>query len=127
MSKDFKDLHPINLDFDFEHGIPAVHYPMTYPNWPESLYKISNWPAPGCDAELEFTGWRDEGIAKHDTISISNYLSPAPPVLVIKGPEAINFFEDHLVNSFKKFPINSAKHILILKYERKVICEKFSV
>ncbi|MGI6218231.1 MAG: hypothetical protein ACOYIK_11550, partial [Coriobacteriales bacterium] len=91
MTENFNEKSPINMEFDFSAQQPLMHYPMTYPTWPEQIPLQANWPAPGCFAELEFTGWRDEGIAKHETISISNYLSPAPPVLRITGPDAMRF------------------------------------
>jgi vanillate/3-O-methylgallate O-demethylase len=113
MTEGFPEKTPIQMEgFDFQ-AQPLMHYPTTYPTWPEQIPLQANWPAPGCFAELEFTGWRDEGIAKHETVSISNYLSPALPVIVVSGPDALRFFEDHLVNGFKKFPIGRAKQAIM--------------
>lgn len=123
MADDYMNEHPINLDFDFAHTEPYRHYPATYPTWNETLWLTSNWPSEGQFAELEFTGWRDEGIAKHETATVANYLSPAMPVITVSGPDAMKFFEDHLVNSFKKFPIGSAKHAIMCNDKGEMIMQ----
>lgn len=121
MQKSFQELHPIDLSKATNQ--PFIHYPPVFPGWLEPRITYSNWPAPGYEIELEFTGWRDEGIAKHDTCSVCNFLTPPLPVLIIRGPEAMKFFSEHLVNSFAKFSINTGKHAIMCNEDGNMIMQ----
>lgn len=123
MKEKFINQYPINVDFDFAHTTSLKHHPSVFPIWPESLFLQSNWPVEGAFMELEFTGWRDESLAKHNTCAVSNSLSPAPPVHIIKGPEALKFFSEHLVNSFAKFQIGTGKHAIMCNDDGNIIMQ----
>jgi glycine cleavage system aminomethyltransferase T len=61
---------------------------------------------------LEYTGWRDETMAWKESAYLGAMLNPMPTSRV-KGPDALRFFTDVCVNSFKKFAIGTGKHAIM--------------
>lgn len=70
----------------------------------------------------EFTGWVDECESWKNTAYIGDW-SPLENKVIVKGPDAIRFFEDISVNSFAKFEIGQAKHSIQCTDDGKIICE----
>lgn len=57
----------------------------------------------------EYTGWIDESESWKTSAYIGDW-SALPNKLVVKGPDAMRFFQDLSVNSFANFPVGRAKH-----------------
>jgi len=70
----------------------------------------------------EFTGWIDESESWKTTASIGDW-SPLPNKVIVKGPDAIRFFEDISVNSFARFEVGRAKHCIQCAEDGKIVCE----
>jgi glycine cleavage system aminomethyltransferase T len=69
----------------------------------------------------EYTGWVDEQMSWKETCFIGDW-SPLSK-LRVTGPDAIRFFADISVNSFAKFAIGQAKHIILCNDDGKVMGE----
>jgi vanillate/3-O-methylgallate O-demethylase len=59
----------------------------------------------------EYTDWIDESMSWKETVYIGDW-SPLEKFRV-KGPEALKFFSSIAVNSFAKFDVGQAKHIIL--------------
>lgn len=70
----------------------------------------------------EYTGWVDECQSWKNTAYVGDW-SPLPNKLVVKGPDAIRFFQDISVNSFAKFDVGQAKHCIQCADDGKIMCE----
>ncbi|HWI85854.1 MAG TPA: hypothetical protein VNT42_05955 [Sphingomonas sp.] len=70
----------------------------------------------------EFTGWVDECQSWKTTAYVGDW-SPLPNKIIVKGPDAIRFFQDISVNSFEKFEIGQAKHCIQCADDGKIMCE----
>ncbi|SCC29999.1 aminomethyltransferase [Pseudarthrobacter enclensis] len=70
----------------------------------------------------EFTNWIDESESWKTTAYIGDW-SALSNKLVVKGPDAIRFFQDISVNSFKNFQVGRAKHSVQCSAEGRVIAE----
>jgi glycine cleavage system aminomethyltransferase T len=80
------------------------------------------FPARGGSYEpFEYTGWIDESMSWKETCYVGDW-SPLNKFLV-KGPDALKFFSDVAVNSFAKFAVGQAKHIIMCNRNGKVITE----
>lgn len=69
----------------------------------------------------EYTDWIDESMSWKDTLYIGDW-SPLAKMRV-KGPDAIKFFSSIAVNSFVKFDIGQAKHIILCNNAGKIMGE----
>lgn len=69
----------------------------------------------------EYTGWVDESVSWKKTCYIGDW-SPLLKILV-SGPDALRFFSDISVNSFAKFDIGQAKHVIFCNAEGMVMGE----
>lgn len=56
-----------------------------------------------------YTNWRDETLSWKKDCYLGANLS-CFPAMVVKGPDTLKFISDISVNSFKNFPVGSAKH-----------------
>jgi glycine cleavage system aminomethyltransferase T len=61
---------------------------------------------------LEYTGWRDETMAWKESAYLGAMLNPMPTSRV-RGPDALKFFTDVCVNSFKRFAVGTGKHAIM--------------
>ncbi len=69
----------------------------------------------------EFTDWLDESMSWKDTCYIGDW-SPLQKMRV-QGPDALTFFSSIAVNSFAKFDIGQAKHIILCNGSGKIMGE----
>lgn len=69
----------------------------------------------------EFTDWITESLSWKEACYIGDW-SPLPKIMV-EGPEALRFFSDFGVNSFAKFAIGQAKHVVMCSEQGKVAGE----
>lgn len=69
----------------------------------------------------EFTDWIDESMSWKDTLYIGDW-SPLAKMRV-RGSEALEFFSSIAVNSFAKFDIGQAKHIILCNRAGKIMGE----
>lgn len=69
---------------------------------------------------LEFTGWKDEVMSWKKTCYIHAGLAPSS-CFRVKGPDAMQFWADHCVNSFAKFPVGALKHAIMCNDEGLII------
>jgi vanillate/3-O-methylgallate O-demethylase len=70
---------------------------------------------------FEYSGWIDESMSWKTTCYIGDW-SPLGK-LKVKGPDALKFFSDISVNSFAKFDIGQAKHVVFCNGAGKVMGE----
>lgn len=70
----------------------------------------------------EFTGWIDESESWKHTAYVGDW-SALTNKIVVKGPDAVRFFQDISVNSFEKFAVGQAKHCIQCAPDGKVMCE----
>jgi vanillate/3-O-methylgallate O-demethylase len=71
---------------------------------------------------FEFTGWMDESESWKKTAYVGDW-SALPNKLVVRGPDAIRFFQDISVNSFARFDVGQAKHSIQCAPDGKIVCE----
>jgi vanillate/3-O-methylgallate O-demethylase len=69
----------------------------------------------------EYTDWIDESMSWKETVYIGDW-SPLEKFR-IKGPEALKFFSSIAVNSFAKFDVGQAKHIILCSKAGKIMGE----
>lgn len=69
----------------------------------------------------EYTDWIDESMSWKDALYIGDW-SPLEK-LHVTGPEALKFFSDISVNSFAKFEIGQAKHVVFCNSQGKIMGE----
>ncbi len=69
----------------------------------------------------EYTDWLDESMSWKDTCYIGDW-SPLQKMRV-QGPDALAFFSSIAVNSFAKFEIGQAKHIILCNGSGKIMGE----
>lgn len=69
----------------------------------------------------EYSDWIDESMSWKDALYIGDW-SPLAKMRV-KGPDAIRFFSSIAVNSFAKFEIGQAKHIILCNTSGKIMGE----
>ena len=70
----------------------------------------------------EFTGWIDESESWKNTAYVGDW-SALTNKIVVKGPDALRFFQDISVNSYAKFAIGQAKHCVQCAPDGNVMCE----
>src|SRR5262245_53348157 len=70
---------------------------------------------------LEYTDWIDESMSWKEMLYIGDW-SPLGKMRV-RGPEALKFFSSIAVNSFAKFDIGQAKHIILCNRAGKIMGE----
>lgn len=70
----------------------------------------------------EFTGWVDECQSWKTTAYIGDW-SPLSNKIIVKGPDAVRFFQDISVNSFSKFDVGHAKHCIQCADDGNIMCE----
>lgn len=58
---------------------------------------------------FEYTNWVEEMMSWHDNCYIHAGLNPAN-IYRVSGPDALQFFSDICVNTFKNFPVGKGKH-----------------
>jgi vanillate/3-O-methylgallate O-demethylase len=69
----------------------------------------------------EFTGWQDEQMSWKTSCYIGDWSFLMD--VAVEGPDALRFFRDTCINSFEKFDIGQAKHIVQCSADGKVITE----
>jgi len=69
----------------------------------------------------EYTDWIDESMSWKDTLYIGDW-SPLEKIRV-KGPDTLAFFSSIAVNSFAKFDVGQAKHIILCNRFGKIMGE----
>jgi len=69
----------------------------------------------------EYSGWQDEQMSWKTTCYVGDWSFLVD--VQIEGPDALKLFEDSCVNSFAKFDIGQAKHIIQCNSAGKVIAE----
>jgi glycine cleavage system aminomethyltransferase T len=69
----------------------------------------------------EYTDWIDESMSWKETLYIGDWTPLAK--IHVKGPDAINFFASIAVNSFAKFAIGQAKHVIFCNEGGKIMGE----
>lgn len=69
----------------------------------------------------EYTDWIDESVSWKDTLYIGDW-SPLAKFRVV-GPDALTFFSSIAVNSFAKFDIGQAKHVILCNGAGKIMGE----
>jgi vanillate/3-O-methylgallate O-demethylase len=67
----------------------------------------------------EYTDWMDESMSWKETLYIGDW-SPLGKFRV-SGPEALKFFSSIAVNSFAKFDVGQAKHIVLCNADGKIM------
>lgn len=70
----------------------------------------------------EFTGWVDESKSWKETAYVGDW-SPLTNKVIVKGPDAVRFFQDISVNSFANFEVGQAKHSIQCAEDGKIMCE----
>ena len=70
----------------------------------------------------EFTNWIDESESWKQTAYVGDW-SSLPNKIVVKGPDAVRFFQDLSVNTFKNFEVGRAKHSVQCSRSGRVITE----
>ncbi|MDR1579367.1 MAG: hypothetical protein LBS35_03340 [Synergistaceae bacterium] len=71
--------------------------------------------------KMEYTGWQDENLSWKEDCYIGDWSQMVE--FRVKGPQALKFFSDYAVNSFEKFAIGRAKHVIFCNIDGKVIGE----
>lgn len=66
-----------------------------------------------------YTGWMDEELAWHDTCSLHMGLNPFM-FLEVEGADYLRMLTDFSVNTFKKFPVGKARHVIFCNDEGKL-------
>jgi vanillate/3-O-methylgallate O-demethylase len=69
----------------------------------------------------EYTNWKDEQMSWKTSCYIGDWSFLYN--LVVKGPEALKLFSDISVNSFEKFDIGQAKHVIQCNTKGKIIAQ----
>lgn len=90
-----------------------VHKDMTI--YRRSISTVAGWGRP------EYTGWIDESMSWKQDCYIGDW--SFLDELHVEGPDALKLFSDFAVNSFAKFDIGQAKHIICCSASGKVIGE----
>jgi vanillate/3-O-methylgallate O-demethylase len=75
---------------------------------------------------LEYTGWRDEVLSWKTTCYLHGSLCPSP-TFHVKGPDALKFFEDNIVNDCQNWPVNKGKHGIMCLEDGTVMCDGVAV
>ncbi|HWI23081.1 MAG TPA: hypothetical protein VNT22_10760, partial [Baekduia sp.] len=70
----------------------------------------------GVAVPWEYAGWRPESMAAKTGCYLHAGLNPTL-TYVIKGPDALRLLSDLSVNSFAKFDIGAAKHVIMVSEE----------
>ena len=81
------------------------------------VFSFINW---GEYCPHTYTNWREETLSWKTSCYLSTFLS-CFPAMTISGPDAIKLVSDVSVNSYKNFPINSCKHMIICSPKGNVI------
>lgn len=102
------------LEYDKKNNLGLFHSPVVPPDLSQArnLMHYCTYASNPYQAGLqpsEYTGWRDEEVAWHKTCYIHTGLNPTP-TYKFKGPDAMKLMNKYFANSFKNFPIGSAKH-----------------
>ena len=69
---------------------------------------------------FSYTGWLDEELSWYDTCYVHGGLNPAMNYL-IRGAEYLDFLTAASVNTFKKYPVGKARHVIILQPNGKIM------
>lgn len=84
--------------------------------------KVSTYTRFGATFEpWEYTDWIDESMSWKEALYIGDW-SPLAKFRV-KGPDALKFFSSIAVNSFAKFDIGQAKHVILCNKDGKIMGE----
>jgi len=87
----------------------------------ESLRQTPPTMLPGWGRVPEYTNWMDEQMSWKETCYVGDWSFLAN--LEVEGPDALKMFSDISVNSFAKFDIGQAKHVIQCNENGKVISE----
>ena len=87
-------------------GVPPARHVPTYTRF---IHAFEPW---------EYTDWIDESMSWKDALYIGDW-SPLGKFRVT-GPDALTFFSSIAVNSFAKFDIGQAKHIILCNRDGKI-------
>jgi vanillate/3-O-methylgallate O-demethylase len=71
---------------------------------------------------FEFSGWVDESLSWKRTAYVGDW-SPLNNKVIVKGPDALRFFQDITVNSLAKFEVGQAKHSIQCAVDGKIMVE----
>ncbi|MPT47142.1 MAG: aminomethyl transferase family protein [Sphingobium sp.] len=100
----------------------SQHHLITNPFIPAAPGAIS-WTRFTAQFEpYEFSGWVDESLSWKRTAYVGDW-SPLNNKVIVKGPDALRFFQDISVNSFAKFEVGQAKHSIQCAEDGKVMVE----
>lgn len=69
---------------------------------------------------FSYTGWLDEELSWYDTCYVHGGLNPAMNYL-IHGIEYLDLMTAASVNTFKKFPVGKARHVIVLQPNGKIM------
>ena len=70
----------------------------------------------------EYTNWRDEQRAWHNTVALLN-LSYHQTDLYVRGPDALKLFSSIGINKFDKFPVDRAKQLVVCGHDGYMISD----
>lgn len=75
----------------------------------------------------EFTGWKEETMSWKENCYIHAGLSFMVVTADIIGPDAVKMLSDISVNSFKNFPVGSAKHLIMCNQKGNIMSHGMAV
>jgi vanillate/3-O-methylgallate O-demethylase len=87
----------------------------------ENLRSAPPIQLPGWGRVPEYSNWMDEQMSWKETCYVGDWSFLA--TFEVEGPDALNLFSDISVNSFTKFEIGQAKHVIQCNVDGKVITE----
>lgn len=70
---------------------------------------------------MEFSGWQDENLSWKEDCYIGDWSQMVE--YRVSGPDALRFFSDFAVNSFDKYALRQAKHVIFCNKEGYIIGE----
>lgn len=68
---------------------------------------------------FSYTNWLDEELSWYDTSYVHGGLNPAMNYLV-RGSEFLDYLTEASVNTFKKFPVGKARHVIMCQPDGKI-------
>lgn len=81
----------------------------------------TGYPEVGGWGRLEYTDWIDESLSWKEDCYVGDW--SFLDELIVEGPDALRLFSDFCVNSFAKFAIGQAKHVIACNSGGRVIGE----
>lgn len=102
------------LSYEKETNFGLFHSPVVPPDLSQArnLHHYCTYAANPYQAGLqpsEYSGWRAEEVAWHESCYIHTGLNPSP-TYKFGGPDSFKFLNKYFGNSFGTFPINKGKH-----------------